>query len=232
MGIESFLQTAGSNANGNGAMTPSGTFAGLSCVPGNYGGTWNGGSLSWPNGKSADASQSYDFWSPLLIDYGDTYFGNLTSSGTKWAQNAVEAIAYAIIKTKKNKSPKGQLDCFFISDGMYQQYLTLQRTKERIEIYKDAARSPLVSLGFTDVVNQDGTDVTWEYGTPAGLGYGFNCDQMELRSQQATLFVPEGPDFDIASKSWRWSVDFFGNAVWNPKFFAKLKNYTTTSDTP
>jgi len=53
---------------------------------------------------------------------------------------------------------------------------------------------------------------------------------MELRSQQAQIFVPEGPDQDIASKSWRFSVDFFGNAVFNPKFFSNFTNLTNTSD--
>jgi hypothetical protein len=53
---------------------------------------------------------------------------------------------------------------------------------------------------------------------------------MELRSQQAQLFVPEGPDQDIASKSWRFSVDMFGNVAWNVKFFVKLTNLTNTED--
>jgi hypothetical protein len=40
---------------------------------------------------------------------------------------------------------------------------------------------------------------------------------MELRSMQGQLFVPEGPDYDVASKSWRFSIDFFGNLVFNPR---------------
>jgi hypothetical protein len=54
------------------------------------------------------------------------------------------------------------------------------------------------------VINQDGVDVTWEYGITPDTGYGFNCDMMELRSQQAQVFVPEGPDFDMASNAWRF----------------------------
>ena len=46
---------------------------------------------------------------------------------------------------------------------------------------------------------------------------------MELRSMQAQVFVPEGPEFDIASKAWRFSLDFYGNCVYNPKFQAALK---------
>lgn len=217
-GIESFMQ-ATQNA-GNGAATPTGDFGGLSCVPGHYGGTWDSGTLpGWPNGRG-DAQ--YDFWSPLVVDYGDTLF----SATATWAANCVDAIAFAIIKSKKSKSNKGQLDLFLMDDEMYRTYIGQMRTKERIEVQRSGKESPLISLGFTDVINQDGTDITWEYGMPAGVGYGLNCDMMELRSQQAQVFVPEGPDQDIASKSWRFSVDFFGNVVWNPKFQVKLAKLT------
>jgi hypothetical protein len=221
-GIESFMQA---NQNvGNGAATPTGSFAGLSCVPGAYGGQWNSGSLpGWPNGRG-DAQ--YDFWSPIVVDYGDTLF----SSTPSWEANCVEAISFAIIKSKKSKSAKGQLDMFLIDDEMYRLYISQMRQKERILVERSAEKSPLIALGFNDVINQDGTDVTSEYGIPPCTGYGFNCDMMELRSQQAQLFVPEGPDQDIATKSWRFSVDMFGNVAWNVKFFVKLTNLTNTED--
>jgi hypothetical protein len=217
MGIESFL--ASSLSAGNGAGVPSDTYAGLSCVPGFYGGTWDPGTLpGWPNGKG---DTQYDFWTPLIVDYTSSLF----SSTKTWAANCVEAIAFAIIKSKKSKSQKGQLDVIFIDDEMYRTYLTQQRTKEQIMVQRGQS-SQLVSLGFNDVFNQDGTDITWEYGMPSATGYGFNVDMMELRSQQAQVFVPEGPDFDIASKSWRFSVDFYGNVVFNPKFQIALKALT------
>jgi hypothetical protein len=43
---------------------------------------------------------------------------------------------------------------------------------------------------------------------------------MELRSLQPQLFVPEGPDFDIAGQSWRFAVDFYGNMM-----FASPRNF-------
>lgn len=222
-GLESFFAGATQNV-GNGAATPTRTYAGLSTVPGAYGGNWDSGNLpSWPNGRG-DAH--YDFWSPLVVDIGDTLF----SSTSTWAANCVEAISFAIIKTKKSKSNKGQLDLFLMDDEMFRQYLSVMRTKERILVERSAEKSPLIALGFGDVINQDGTDVTWEYGIPAGVGYGLNCDMMEIRSQQAQVFVPEGPEQNIVNKSWYFSVDFFGNAVFNPKFFCKLVNITNTSD--
>lgn len=222
-GIESFM-SASQNV-GNGAATPTGTFAGLSCVPGSAGGVWDSGNLpSWPNGRG-DAQ--FDFWSPLIVDYGDTLFDPSTHT---WVNNCVEAISFGIIKSKKSKSQTGQLDVIFIEDEMYRQYVKVMRAKERILVERSAEKSPLIALGFQDVINQDGTDVTWEYGMPQGSGYGFNCDMMELRSMQAQLFVPEGPDQDISTKSWRFSVDMFGNIVWNPKFFVKFVNITNPTD--
>jgi len=113
---------------------------------------------------------------------------------------------------------------------MYRTYLALMRTKERILVERSAEKSPLIALGFSDVINQDGVDITTEFGIPNGVGYGFNVDMMELRSQQAQIFVPEGPDQDIASKSWRFSVDFFGNMTFNPKFQIKFANLSNVSD--
>lgn len=215
-GIESFL---GASANaGNGAGTPNDEFAGLSTVPGAYGGAWSStvAPNAWPNGRG-DAQ--YDFWSPVVVDYTDTLF----SATATWAANCVEAVAYAIIKSKKNKSTKGMLDMLLLEEELYRIYLSVQRSKEQINVNR-GQQSGLVALGFTDVINQDGTDITWEYGMPSAVGYGFNCDEMELRSMQDQLFVPEGPDYDISTKAWRFSIDFFGNCVWNPKFFCALKN--------
>jgi hypothetical protein len=214
-GIETFLGATASS--GNGAATPNVTnYAGLSCVPGAYGGSWDSGTLpGWPHGKG-DAH--YDFWSPLVVDYTDGLF---KSGGASWANECVDALAFAIIKSKKSKSARGMLDVFFMDDEMYRALIGSVRDKEQINVNRGQA-SGLVSLGFTDVINIDGVDVTWEYGMPPGVGYGYNVDMMELRSQQGQIFVPEGPDFDIATKSWRFSIDFFGNLVFNPKFQVKL----------
>lgn len=221
-GIETFM--GASQSIGNGAGVPTSSYAGLSCVPGFYGGTWNPGSLpAWPNGFG---DPQFDFWSPIIVDFGDTLFPGVAASHTNnWANNCVEAIAYGIIKSKKSKSVRGMLDVIFLNDELYRTFLSQARSKERIMVDRGQA-SGLVQLGFLDVVNQDGVDCTWEYGTPANVGYGFNVDMMEVRSQQAQVFVPEGPDFDIGSKSWRFSIDFYGNCVFNPKFFVGFKQLT------
>ena len=230
-GLETFL--AANQNVGNGAGTPTATYAGLSCVPGYYGGNWNASPLpSWPNGYG---DPQYDFWSPIVVDYGDTLFpgntlnpdGSANSGGTNaspnntWTNNCIEAVAFGIIKSKKSKSARGMLDVIFLNDELYRTYLRQARVKERIMVDRGQA-SGLVQLGFLDVINQDGVDLTWEYGTPGGVGYGFNIDMMEVRSMQAQVFVPEGPDFNLTTKSWQFSIDMYGNVVYNPKFFVKF----------
>jgi hypothetical protein len=122
-GIESFFSATASA--GNGAMTPSATYAGLSCVPGYYGGTWDSGSLpGWPHGRG---DTQYDFWSPLVVDYTDDA---LWGSGMdSWAQTCIDAIAFGIIKSKKSKSQKGQLDVIFMDDEMYLRIFTSIRSR-------------------------------------------------------------------------------------------------------
>lgn len=228
-GIESFMQ-ADQNA-GNGAATPTGSFAGLSCAPGDFGGTWDGGpkfsgfdNSGWPNGRG-DAE--FDFWSPLIVDIGDTLFDPTHQT---WENNCEEVISFGLIKGKKNKSLTGGLDLFLLDDEMYRVYLAKIRGKERLNLQRSEAASDLVALGFLDTVNQDGCDITSEFGITPGIGYGFNLEAMELRSQQAQLFVPEGPDQDISSQAWRFSIDFYGNMVWNPKFQVKLVNITNPDE--
>ena len=213
-GIESFLSSTTQNV-GNLIANPGNTFAGLSTVLGNYGGTWTG---TWPTGVG-DAH--YDFWSPLIVDYTNSGW---TAATKTWANTCIEATRYGILKSQKNKTTKGKLDTIFYNDELYRLFLAQLDAKQRVLIQSNASNSTLIKLGFTDVQNFDGVDLTYEYGTPVNVGYGFNVDQMELRSMQGQMFVPEGPDYDQAGKSWRFSIDFYGNCVWNPRYFLKFLN--------
>lgn len=212
-GIESIFSGVTDFATTPGIGLPNNTYAGLSTVLGNYGGKWNG---TWPSGYG-DAH--YDFWSPLVANYTN---GTAWKDGSSFDANAIEVLRFAIIKSQKNKTTKGKLDTLFLEGEMYRQFLASLQSIQRLYVESNEKNSTLIKLGFTDVQNFDGVDVTWEYGTPANVGYGFNVDQMELRSMQGQIFVPEGPDYDMASKSWRFSIDMFGNLVINPRYQVKL----------
>lgn len=215
-GIESFLSGTGTGSSTSPAVTANGTFAGLSCALNAYGGTWSG---TWPSGRG---TPDYDFWTPLLVDYGCAFF----SSTQTWTANSLDALRYLIIKSQRSKSARGKLDFVLIDDDMFRIALNQVSDKERIQVSDNKG---VRQLGFSNTFNLDGTDVTWEYGSPQYVGYGFNCNEMEVRSMQDQLFVPEGPDYNLSDKTWRFSIDFIGNTVWTPKFFSKLANYTNTS---
>lgn len=213
-GVESFL---GAGSVGAFVAQPSDSFAGLNTALASYGGAWTG---TWPTGVG-DAH--YDFWSPLLVNYTGSGWTPATKT---WQTTCIEALRFAILKSHKNKTTRGKIDVTFLNDELYRQFLAALDDKQRIQIQSNSSNSTLIKLGFTDVQNFDGVDITYEFGTPQNVGYGFNVDQMELRSMQSQLFVPEGPEYDQASKTWRFSIDFFGNAVWNPRYFYKLGAYT------
>jgi hypothetical protein len=220
-GLESFFGTTGTPATNGFIVPPSDTYATLSTALGNYGGAWStsGGNDEWPTGRG-DAH--YDFWSPLIVDYTDTAWAATTKT---WANTGKEALRYGIIKSQRNRSKAAMLDLIMLNDELYRLFLELLDDNERLVVNRNE-KTGLWNLGFSDVVNFDGVDVTKEYGIDSTVGYGIATQQMELCSLQGQLFVPEGPDFDIATQSWRFSFDFFGNLKHNPRYFVKWDNVT------
>lgn len=218
-GIESFLGTTGSVAADNKTIPPSDTFADLSTILGNYGGTWTG---SWPDGVG---DPEYDFWSPLIC-YS---LGTGWADGALWSLNALEILRFAIIALQRNKSKEGMMNLVMLPGGMYREFLNLMSIKERVEISRGEKSSALISMGFSGVTNFDGVDVTWEYGLPdANTGYFFNTNHMELRSLNDRLFVLEGPFWDETTQTMRFTMEFFGNATYNPRYFGCVQNVLTS----
>lgn len=217
-GLESFFSGANSTGVLAGYGNPTNTFAGLVTTPGNYGGSWSG---SWPDGRG---DPHYDFWAPIIVDYTAS---TAWSSGNTWAANCTQVVRAGIIKAQRVKARKGQLDFIMTTDTLYRQFLDKASANERIVVDR-GEKSKLVSLGFKDVINWDGIDITWEYGIPANVAYGLNCSMMETRSLQEQLFLNDGPDYDPVTKTWRFAVDMFGNSVWNPRHFVKWGNLGLT----
>ena len=216
-GIASFMGNSGVAGQGF-IANPSSTYAGLSCALGNYGGGWSTGNIvsnyvDWPSG-TGDAH--YDFWSPLIVSYTNASW---TASTKTWPNTCKEALRFGIVKGKKNKSKKGMLDLILLNDELYRQFEGLLDSEERLIVKRGDKKGSLYALGFEDVVNFEGCDITYEYGVPTTYGYGWSMENLELCSLQGQMFVPEGPDFDIAAQSWRFSIDFFGNLKCNPRNF-------------
>jgi hypothetical protein len=210
-GLESFFgATLASSVK---AATPNDTYAGLSTVLGTYGGAWSG---TWPDGRG---DSHYDFWSPIIVQYLQNAFG--VTDGNTWAENCLRAIRFGLRSAGRNKGRRGMVDLVLLSGSMYEDVMNALDDKQRI-IVNRGRKGGLVDMGFSDVITIDGAELTWEYGIPDGVGYGLNVDDIELLSMQGQLFVPDGPDWDISSRSWRFAVDFLGNMKTNPRSHFKL----------
>ncbi len=48
---------------------------------------------------------------------------------------------------------------------------------------------------------------------------------MELFTPQSQLFDVEGPEWSTPDQAFLYIVSLFGNMRFQPKFFAKMKNY-------
>ncbi len=196
------------------AGVPVNTYAGLSTVPGTYGGDNESGE-SWPNGI---ADSEFDFWAPLWINYGSSEFGGSST----FATNGDEVLRYGIIHCQRNASKSEQITNVILARDLYQDFLNLIDEKERIAI---SSEHQLRALGFRNVVNFDGVEVSWEVGVPGGAGYGLNYDCIELKSMDDTLLVPEGPEYDIHSQSYNAVVGTLSNLCFDsPRNFFKVQN--------
>lgn len=232
-GIESFFSVSAASTKQPVGL-PNDTYAGLLTTLGNYGGAWTTtGSTTtatdWPTG-TGDAH--YDFWSPLVVDYTSAISTSASNGTTGWAASTktwpntcLEAIRYGIIHSRKNKSKKGQLDVGTFQDEMYRQFLDKLQAEEQLTVSRGDSGSDLYRLGFKDVVNFDGLDITTEYGLPTKVGYGWCIDQLELMSMLDVLFKAKGPDYDLASDAYRFAIFIMGNYKYRSvRQFVKWKN--------
>jgi hypothetical protein len=206
-GLESWYGDTNSEASAGYIYPPSDTYAGLVTTLGNYGGNWstNGSSqVEWPTG-TGDAH--YDFWSPLVVKVTSNSWAATTKT---WANTCTEALRYGLIKGRRNKSKRGMIDLVLMDNDWYRQLEEKIESKERLVISRGEPLG-LVALGYKDSIQYEGVETTWEYGTPTNTAYGIPIESLELMSWQKSLFVPEGPDFDISTQAYRISFDFFGN---------------------
>lgn len=214
-GLETFFGT-GTTVAADIVAQPSDTYAGLSTALGNYGGSWttSGGNSVWPTGTG---SAEYDFWSPLIVDYGNAAFN---ASSDNWRNNCVEALSYGITHSaSKNKQAGGTPDVILLENELFRVLKDVQQAKQQVNITPGGGDG-LWSMGFKDVIYHDGVEVTSEYGVPVGVGYGIPLMALELRSMQKTMFDTES-DPEISTRATRFVVDFLGNLKCNPRPFVK-----------
>jgi hypothetical protein len=231
-GLNSFLGQAGNSVNSStGAIrsynaadyvaAPSDTYAGLATDLGNYGGSWSG---TWPGG--GEGSDTYDFWSPILVNYNSTSFAGTAQT---FASQCNDALRYLLMGTTKDQSEKGLIDTIILDRELMRQFKTKQDPLQRINV--DRTNSDLYRLGFADVIKFDGCDVIADFGVPNACGFGLNFNHLTLRVWGDRLFETEGPFRDMDTKEYRVRVStLFNMFADSPKYFGKLAAYTGASD--
>lgn len=213
-GFPSFLAITGSNQY----TAPSDSYAGLSTVLGDLGGAVLSG--SWPDGQF-DAE--YDAWSPMTVNYTHASW---TAATDNWANNVLEVLRAGIVHNANLRGKgQGMLEVILMTAEMYRLYLEAQASKERIVVNRNQDNSRLIAMGFKDVVNYDGVDLSFESEVPSTEAFGINTKMMELKSLQPQLFVPSD-DFDMDYLADRYALDFFGNLQCNPRGCVHWDNIT------
>jgi len=224
-GMLSFLG-AGTCVAADLVAAPSDTYAGKSTVPQAEGGTWSNGlgvgnfpnaslAVDWPSGSGAS---EYDYICPVLCNITSENWGTGSSD---WEDNCGRILRRVTTWLTKNAGQEGRPTLYMLGDNLFNSYQDYQEAKFRNVIPHPEGRD----LGFPDTLNQDGVMVKYEFDTPAGEGFGINIQQMELSSLDDALFGTRGPYYDIKTDAYLFKAGFFGNARYNPKYFAHLKAY-------
>lgn len=194
---------------------PNDTYASLSTVLGNYGGE-NEANVVWPLGI---ADPQFDFWSPLMVNYTSSAFNGTADT---WAAQGDEAMRYAIIHGQRNATMDGQITNVILDRNLYNDFLNLIDAKEQIQIRRGEPVG-LVALGFKNVVEFDGVQVSWDVAVPTNVGYGLNYRNIELLSMHGQLFVPEGPFYDEYTQTHNTVLSTLSNLkMKSPRNFFKL----------
>jgi hypothetical protein len=220
-GLESFLGVDGTLNVATGAQrtanaadpfgAPKDTYASLSTELGYYGGSQLTG--VWPNGK---ADSEYDFYSPLVVNYTSTYFGNST-----WGANCVKALREGLHFAKRNDTKEDAVDLVVMDRKLFIDFLNAQDAKERVVI---SGENSLKSYGF-NTVQLDGVELGTEYAVPAGCAYGLAIGNIELLNMEGQMFNSEGPFYDETTQSYRYCVSTLGNMKFkSPRNFIKWVN--------
>lgn len=225
-GLETCLGDDGNTVPADRIAKPSDTYAGLSTAPnGLSGGTWTDTlttqpnatiSTDWPDGTG---TVRYDATSPLLIN--TTSIG-WDASSPAWADNLEYAMRQGMNWQGKRGGEENRPKVLMFASDLFtpiQNYFSA-RFREYIP-HREAD-----DLGFADgTLNFDGVMVRTEFDVPAGRGYGFSTEAVELSFCYPEMWDTEGPEKDIRTSAIFFKLLSWGNFRLRPKGIMKFKSY-------
>lgn len=196
---------------------PNDSYASLTTNLGTYGGSWTGDTGDgWPTGTG---DPQYCFFSPVVVDYNHaTYFG---SDSDTWKENAQYAMNY--LCTIAENLHEQKYDLILLTAKMMRQFRDSLKSAQTVEVTQN---SELTKLGHPSIQYM-GTEISFEYGVPTGVGYALTLDKMELMSMQGGLIEKE-TDEDITTQSTLIALDAWVQLkMESPAFFGKLSGIST-----
>lgn len=200
--IQASNNTARSRNDADKVVAPAGTYAGLECGLGEYGGSQTETTVSWPEGT---ANTEYDFWSPLMLQWDGTGFTGSTN-GAK----LVDALQYGLIHAQRNTNKNGAISNFWTDRTSF---FELKRHATSLQTIEVTTGGDLYKLGFKNTIEVDGVTCSFENAIPAGYGFGLNMAEMELRCLDDDLFEIDGPEWDMDLQLWKTAVQTNSNLV-------------------
>lgn len=227
IGLESFMG-AGTVAAGDRIAMTSDTYGGLSTALGNAGGTWSDSGVAASQYNSTlsndfpfgQGSSEYDYVSPLLVNWSSTAW---PSTSTSFVDNCEDMLRFTILAQRHRGALEGStapLVALF-GTGLYNDFLTFYSARNHQQIPIPEA----VELGFPETINFEGSWISHDYNCEVNTGYLLAPEMMELFTPQGQLFDVEGPEWSTPDQAFLYIVSLFGNLRFQPKFFAKMKNY-------
>lgn len=207
---------------------PTGSYAGLTCTLGNYGGSYRstlsstaGSLFNWPMGQ---ADPEYDFWTPLVVNYDSDALPATTHT---WIGQANVAIRFAHDHLMRNDNGNPDANLCVMERQMYGELCSLQDTKERTVITTAAPGAR--QYGNGPEIYVDTLRCRSDYALTSRIAYIFNLDDLSVVSMYPTLFKTNTePDYDMASQSYRYaSLALLNFKFGSPARYAALKNLAT-----
>lgn len=212
-GLASATGCTGSAGTSSRILSPSDTYFSQSTALGAVASTWTG---TWPDGTGPT---HYDWYSPTIVDVTSTAWQATTKT---WPNTCLEALSWGILYGGKNGS---NYDIGLLSRDYLHGVKEAYRTYQRVNITRPGSESLLVRMGFSDVINHDGVDLTTEYGVKASRAYILDSSKVSLYSWQPQLFASE-QDFDLDNVADRVLVDCYANQFAEPRHLLTLRGET------
>lgn len=223
-GLETFFATRTTPGAADTIAEPGDTYADLATNLGDKGGTWsadgtaNNATLAndWPDGQG---DYEYDYFAPKIVNWSSTGWG---TGETTFQANWEYALGQALTWCVTTGGQDGKIDTMLTTPKLLQAAKNSQRARQTINV--QPTTSPLWALGFRDILNLDGCDLTSDYDVPANTVYGLNYDDMRIDSLHSQMFWSHKPEYDPRTLSDLFVIGFFGNFRFRPKGFFKAKN--------